>query len=36
MPDKKEDHDAGISEGIKKFLMENLIKNFTKSTLLRN
>ena len=32
---KKEDHNTGVSDGIKKFLMENLIKNFKKSTLLR-
>ena len=36
MPDKKEDHDTGVTDGIKTFLMENLIKNFTKSALLRN
>ena len=32
---KKEDHNTGISDDIKKFLMENRIKNFKKSTLLR-
>ena len=32
---KKEDHNTYVSDGIKKFLMENLIKNFKKSTLLR-
>ena len=32
---KKEDHNTGVSDDIKKFLMENLIKNFKKSTLLR-
>ena len=32
---KKEDHNTGVSDGIKKILMENLIKNFKKSTLLR-
>ena len=26
--DKKDDHTTGVSDGIKKFLMENLIKNF--------
>ena len=25
--DKKEDHNTGVSDGIKKFLMVNLIKN---------
>ena len=25
--DKKEDHNTGVSNGIKKILMENLIKN---------
>ena len=29
---KKEDHNTGVSNGIEKFLMENLIKNFKKST----
>ena len=24
---KKEDHNTGVSDGIKKFLMDNLIKN---------
>ena len=24
---KKEDHNTGVSDGIKKFLMKNLIKN---------
>ena len=33
--DKKDDHITGVSDGIKKFLIENLIKNFKKSTLLR-
>ena len=28
---KKEDHNTGVSNGIEKFLMENLIKNFKKS-----
>ena len=27
---KKEDHNPGVSDGIKKFLMENFIKNFKK------
>ena len=27
---KKEDHNTVVSDGIKKFLMENLIKNFKK------
>ena len=27
---KKEDHNTGVSNGIEKFLMENLIKNFKK------
>ena len=31
---KKEDHNTGISDDIKKFLMENRIKSFRKSTLL--
>ena len=30
--DKKEDHNTGVSDDIKK---ENLIKNFNKSTLLK-
>ena len=25
---KEEDHNTGVSDGIKKFLMENLMKNF--------
>ena len=25
---KKEDHNADVSNGVEKFLMENLIKNF--------
>ena len=33
--DKKGDHSTGVSNNIKKFLMENVIKNFKKSTLLR-
>ena len=33
--DKKDNHTTGVSDGIKIFLMENLIKNFLKSTLLR-
>ena len=33
--DKKDNHTTGVSDGIKNFLMENLIKNFKKSTLLR-
>ena len=32
---KKEDHNTGVSDGIKKFFIENLIKNFLKSTLLK-
>ena len=31
---KKEDHNTGISDDIKKFLMENRIKSFEKGTLL--
>ena len=27
---KKEDHNTGVSNGIEKFLMENLIKNLKK------
>ena len=33
--DKKEDHNTDVSDGIKKFLMENLIKNFKISTFVR-
>ena len=33
--DKKEDHNTGVSDGIEKFWMKNLIKNFLKSTLLK-
>ena len=29
---KKEDHNTGVSNGIEKFLMENLIENFKKRT----
>ena len=31
----KKDHNTGVSDGIKKFLMENLIKTFKISTLFR-
>ena len=34
--DKKEDHNAGVSDGIKKFLMENIIKNLKNDALSRN
>ena len=34
--DKKEDHNTGVSNGIKKFLMENLIKNPKNSALSKN
>ena len=30
---KKGDHSAGVSDGIKKFLMKNLIKNLKNSAL---
>ena len=33
---KKEDHNTGVSDGIKKFLMGNLIKNLKNGALLRN
>ena len=33
--DKKEDHNTDVSDGIKKFSMENLIKNFKISTFFR-
>ena len=34
--DKKEDHNTGASDGIKKFLMKNLIKNYKNGALSRN
>ena len=34
--DKKEDHNTGVSNGIKKFLMEKLIKNPKNSALSKN
>ena len=33
---KKEDHNTGVSDGIKKFLMDNLIKNLKNGALLSN
>ena len=33
---KKEDHNTGVSDGIKKFLMDNLIKNVKNGALSRN
>ena len=32
---KEEGHNTGVSDSIKKFLMENPIKNSQKSTLIR-
>ena len=32
---KKEGHNAGVSNGVEKFLMENLIKDFKNGTLSR-
>ena len=34
--DKKGAHSAGVSDGIKKFLMKNLIKNLKNSALSKN
>ena len=34
--DKKEDHNAGVSDGIKTFLLKNLIKNTKNGVLSRN
>ena len=34
--DKKEGHSAGVSNGIKRFLIENLIKKLKNSALSRN
>ena len=34
--DKKEDHNTGASDGIKKFLMKNLTKNYKNGALSRN
>ena len=33
---KKEDHNTGVSDDFKKFLMEKLIKNLTNGALSRN
>ena len=33
---KKEDHNTGVSDDLKKFLMENLIKNLKYHALSRN
>ena len=33
---KKEDHNIGVSDDIKRFLMENLIKNLKNSVLSKN
>ena len=33
---KKEDHNTGVSDGIKKFLIDNLIKDVKNGALLRN
>ena len=33
---KKEDHSTGVSDGIKKFLMKNLIKSLKNSALSKN
>ena len=30
---KKEDHNTGVSNGVEKFLIKNLIKNFKKGAL---
>ena len=30
---KKEDHNTGVSNGVEKFLIKNLIKNFEKGAL---
>ena len=32
---KKEDHNTGVSDGVKKFLIENFIKNFKNSSISR-
>ena len=34
--DKKEDHNTDVSNGVEKFLMENLIKNFKNGALSKN